>query len=109
MQVMGGNCGGIIASYVYLTRDSPRYVVILSCVSSISILTAIRFIKGHSLLIGIVGMAFFLTLFMTTYLRFENARRDKVAIERGEKIFTEEEILAHMELADNAPGFRYTV
>jgi hypothetical protein len=26
MQVMGGNCGGIIASYVYLTRDSPRYV-----------------------------------------------------------------------------------
>jgi MFS family permease len=24
MQVMGGNCGGIIASYVYLTRDSPR-------------------------------------------------------------------------------------
>ncbi|EPE25319.1 MFS general substrate transporter [Glarea lozoyensis ATCC 20868] len=91
MQVMGGNCGGIIASYVYLTRDSPR------------------FIKGHSLLIGIVGMAFFLTLFMTTYLRFENARRDKVASERGEKIYTEEEILAHMELADNAPGFRYTV
>ncbi|EKD12348.1 high-affinity nicotinic acid transporter [Drepanopeziza brunnea f. sp. 'multigermtubi' MB_m1] len=25
MQVMGGNCGGIIASYVYLTRDSPRH------------------------------------------------------------------------------------
>jgi hypothetical protein len=24
MQVMGGNCGGIIASYVYLTKDSPR-------------------------------------------------------------------------------------
>jgi len=37
MQVMGGNCGGIIASYVYLTRDSPRFV------------------KGHSILIGFVG------------------------------------------------------
>jgi hypothetical protein len=37
MQVMGGNCGGIIASYVYLTRDGPR------------------FITGHSILIGIVG------------------------------------------------------
>lgn len=37
MQVMGGNCGGIIASYVYLTRDGPRYVT------------------GHSILIGIVG------------------------------------------------------
>jgi MFS family permease len=37
MQVMGGNCGGIIASYVYLSRDGPRYV------------------KGHSILIGFVG------------------------------------------------------
>lgn len=26
MQVMGGNCGGIIASYVYLSRDGPRYL-----------------------------------------------------------------------------------
>lgn len=31
MQVMGGNCGGIIASYVYLTRDSPRYVAFHPC------------------------------------------------------------------------------
>jgi MFS family permease len=37
MQVMGGNCGGIIASYVYLSRDGPRYI------------------KGHSILIGFVG------------------------------------------------------
>ena len=36
MQVMGGNCGGIIASYVYLTRDGPRYIT------------------GHSILIGFV-------------------------------------------------------
>lgn len=36
MQVMGGNCGGIIASYVYLTPDGPRYI------------------KGHSILIGFV-------------------------------------------------------
>ncbi len=25
MQVMGGNCGGIIASYVYLSKNGPRY------------------------------------------------------------------------------------
>jgi cyanate permease len=37
MQVMGGNCGGIIASYVYLSRDGPRFVV------------------GHSILIAIVA------------------------------------------------------
>ena len=36
MQVMGGNCGGIIASYVYLTRVSPRFKT------------------GHSILIGFV-------------------------------------------------------
>lgn len=34
MQVMGGNCGGIIASYVYISRDGPRFVT------------------GHSILIG---------------------------------------------------------
>jgi MFS family permease len=36
MQVMGGNCGGIIASYVYLSRDGPRFRV------------------GHGILIGVV-------------------------------------------------------
>lgn len=38
MQVMGGNCGGIVASYVYLTKDGPRYI------------------KGHSILIGSVRL-----------------------------------------------------
>lgn len=37
MQVMGGNCGGIVASYVYLSADGPRYI------------------KGHSILIGFIG------------------------------------------------------
>lgn len=37
MQVMGGNCGGIVASYVYLSTDGPRYI------------------KGHSILIGFIG------------------------------------------------------
>ncbi|PBP17332.1 hypothetical protein BUE80_DR011898 [Diplocarpon rosae] len=90
MQVMGGNCGGIIASYVYLTRDGPRYI------------------KGHALLIGIIGMAFFLTLFLNMYLRFENARRDKAERDMGTE-YSEGEKRAHMELADNAPWFRYTV
>lgn len=37
MQVMGGNCGGVVASYVYLSADGPRYV------------------RGHSILIGFTG------------------------------------------------------
>lgn len=91
MQVMGGNCGGIIASYVYLTRDSPR------------------FIKGHSLLIGIISMAFCLSLFMTVYLRRENARRDALAAVAERSDYSDEEKLEQMEIADNAPWFRYTV
>lgn len=91
MQVMGGNCGGIIASYVYLTKDSPRFV------------------KGHSILIGFISMAFFLTLFMTIFLRRENAHRDKLAGESGPVSLTDEQKLLEAEIADDAPWFRYTV
>ncbi|PVH90866.1 hypothetical protein DM02DRAFT_722491 [Periconia macrospinosa] len=91
MQVMGGNCGGIIASYVYLTRDAPR------------------FITGHSILIGFVSVAFFLTFFMSTWCRLENAKRDKAALEAGAQEVTEEQKVLERELADNVPWFRYTV
>ncbi|KAK3317016.1 high-affinity nicotinic acid transporter [Apodospora peruviana] len=91
MQVMGGNCGGIVASYVYLTRDGPR------------------FIPGHSILIGFVSMAFFLTLFMTTWCSRENARRDQVAAGAGSpEELTEEQKMLERELADDVPWFRYT-
>jgi hypothetical protein len=90
MQVMGGNCGGIIASYVYLSRDGPR------------------FITGHSILIGFVGMAFFLTSFMTLWCRKENARRD-AAMGGGQQGLTEEQKALERELADDVPWFRFTV
>jgi len=90
MQVMGGNCGGIVASYVYLSRDGPR------------------FITGHSILIGFVGMAFFLTSFMTLWCRKENARRD-AAMGGGQQDLTEEQKALERELADDVPWFRFTV
>ncbi|CAG8953906.1 hypothetical protein HYFRA_00010867 [Hymenoscyphus fraxineus] len=86
MQVMGGNCGGIIASYVYLSRDGPRYTT------------------GHGLLLAIIGTAFFLTAFMTVYLRLENRRRDKVLAESPSTSGTNLE-----DEADNALWFRYVV
>ncbi|KAI1763072.1 MFS general substrate transporter [Hypoxylon sp. FL1150] len=91
MQVMGGNCGGIIASYVYLNRDAPRYVV------------------GHSILIGFIGMAFVLTLFMTIWCRRENARRDVLAKETVGKVLSSEQKTLERELADDVLWFRYTV
>ncbi|KAK8140201.1 hypothetical protein PG984_000267 [Apiospora sp. TS-2023a] len=92
MQVMGGNCGGIIASYVYLTPDGPRYI------------------KGHSILIGFVVMSFFLTLFMITWFRRENARRDALTQQQiGDQELTEEQKKMERELADNVPWFRYSI
>ncbi|OTB08051.1 hypothetical protein M426DRAFT_317566 [Hypoxylon sp. CI-4A] len=91
MQVMGGNCGGIIASYVYLARDSPRYIV------------------GHSILIGFVGMAFVLTSFMTTWCRKENARRDAALEEVVAQESTAEQKTLERELADGVSWFRYIV
>ncbi|KAJ8117011.1 hypothetical protein OPT61_g1696 [Boeremia exigua] len=85
LQVMGGNCGGIIASYVYISRDGPRYI------------------KGHCLLIAIIAVAFCLTFFMSTWSRLENARRDKIMQERGTQNLTEEQRLQERELADNVP------
>lgn len=65
------------------------------------------FIKGHSILIGIVGCAFFLTFFMTTYCRLENKRRDALGSARtGTESESDEEA---KELADNVAWFRYTV
>lgn len=54
-------------------------------------------------------MAFFLTLFMTTYLRWENARRDRVAAETGTFTMTQVQQLREVEKADGATWFRYTV
>ena len=54
-------------------------------------------------------MAFFLTLFMSTWCRLENARRDKIAAEQGERELTDDQKRMEQELADNVPWFRYTV
>ena len=54
------------------------------------------------------SMAFFLTFFMSTWCRMENARRDKIALEAGAQELNEEQKLLERELADNVPWFRYT-
>jgi hypothetical protein len=54
------------------------------------------------------SMAFFLTFFMSTWCRLENARRDKIALEVGTQELTVEQKALERELADNVPWFRYT-
>lgn len=46
---------------------------------------------------------------MTIWYRLENARRDRVSDEVGRLDLNVEQQALELELADNAPFFRYTV
>ncbi|OIW31415.1 MFS general substrate transporter [Coniochaeta ligniaria NRRL 30616] len=89
MHVGFGNLGGTISGYLFLARDGPRYL------------------PGHSTLLAFQFMACCLSIFMTTYLRRENARRDREYKPPAD--YTEEERVAEREKGDNATFFRYTV
>jgi hypothetical protein len=54
-------------------------------------------------------MAFFLTFFMSTWCRLENAKRDKVSMQMGDRELTDDQKMLERELADSVPWFRYTV
>ncbi|KAK0702467.1 high-affinity nicotinic acid transporter [Apiosordaria backusii] len=92
MQVMGGNCGGIIAAYVYKGTDAPRFV------------------KGHAILLGFISLSIVLTLGMTLWCRRENARRDslQVAMPADDKDGPLEG-RREDDFADYVPWFRYQV
>jgi hypothetical protein len=89
MHVGVGNLGGTISGYLFLARDGPRYL------------------PGYGTLLGCQIMALVLSIFMTIYLRRENARRDREYKAPSE--YTEEERVAEREKGDNATFFRYTV
>jgi hypothetical protein len=84
-----GNLGGIIAGFIYLSKDSPKFT------------------RGHAILIGLLTMSTCLQIFMTLYLRRENKRRD--AEYKAPELYTPEEKAAEREKGDNASFFRYTV
>lgn len=54
-------------------------------------------------------MAFTLTLFLTTWCKRENARRDKISRPLSVHELTAEQKEQERELADTVPWFRYTV
>lgn len=89
MHVGFGNLGGLMAAYLYRAKDKPHYYT------------------GHGTLMGCEAMACVLSIFMTVYLRRENARRDGEYKPPHE--YTEAEREAEREKGDNATFFRYTV
>jgi len=89
MQVGIGNLGGCISAYLYLPKDSPHYR------------------HGHGAAVGLCAMSAILSLFMTIYLRRENARRDRE--HKRPEAYTIAEKEAERHLGDNATFFRYVV
>ncbi|KAK7948646.1 uncharacterized protein PG986_009532 [Apiospora aurea] len=89
MHVGFGNLGGVIAGFIYQAKDKPMYY------------------PGHGTLIATEIMSLVLCIFMTLYLRRENARRDHEYKAPSE--YTTEERLLEREKGDNASYFRYTI
>ncbi|GKU05979.1 high-affinity nicotinic acid transporter [Fusarium langsethiae] len=89
MNVSCGNVGGVIAAYLFLAKDAPRYF------------------PGFGTLLGLQIMALVLSIWMAIHLRRENARRD--AVHKDPSLYTEAEKHAEREKGDNATFFRYTI
>lgn len=81
--------GGAVSGFVFRPSDGPRYL------------------SGHLALVGTLSMSLVLSVFMTIYLRWENARRDAEHKPLAE--YTYEDKMRESERGDDATFFRYTV
>ncbi|KAK7403501.1 hypothetical protein QQX98_010731 [Neonectria punicea] len=89
MQIGFGNLGGAVAGFIYRQEDAPHYRA------------------GHGTLIATLCMSCGLAIFMTWYLRKENARRDREYKAPSEYTLAEMELEA--DKGDDATFFRYTI
>ncbi|KAF4462502.1 hypothetical protein FALBO_10682 [Fusarium albosuccineum] len=89
MHVGFGNLGGAVSGFVYRKDDGPHYR------------------SGHATLVGTTAMSCILSIFMTIYLRRENARRDST--HKAPHEYTRAEKEMEQDSGDNATFFRYTV
>ncbi|KAH7021930.1 major facilitator superfamily transporter [Ilyonectria destructans] len=89
MHIGFGNLGGMIAGFMFQSKYSPE------------------FYPGYGAVIGFLTMSLIGSIFMTTYLRRENARRDREYKSPSE--YTVEEMMAERGKGDDATFFRYTI
>ncbi|KAJ5038641.1 uncharacterized protein L3040_006322 [Drepanopeziza brunnea f. sp. 'multigermtubi'] len=89
IQIGFGNCGGVIASFIYRNQDAPRYYL------------------GHGTCLGFLGMSFILILAQMAILKFINKRRDKD--HPHPSTYTTEMKVAERDNGDQASFFRYTI
>ncbi|KAK0704319.1 MFS transporter-like protein [Lasiosphaeris hirsuta] len=79
------NCSAFIGTFIYLQRDSPKYVL------------------GHSINLGALALTLALSCVQIAYLRWENGKRDRG--DRDERLVQRD---AHR-LGHRHPRFRYTL
>lgn len=86
LQIGLGNCGGIIASNIFVTREAPTYLT------------------GYSVGIGAIGLGFISCTAFFAWCVFENKKRDRG--ERDHRLNLPQEELIN--LGDDHPAFRFT-
>lgn len=89
MQIGFGNCGGVIASFVYRSKDLPRYFL------------------GHGIIMGFLLMSLILIVLQFFVLSTINRKRD--AENQNPAEYTNEQKYAEMDKGDNASYFRYSI
>jgi len=88
LQLTIGNASGIMAPFIYPTREGPRYV------------------KGHAITLSMVAMTTCIYIFMWTYLTKVNKQRAEGKIDKKHEGLSEDELA---ELGDDSPRFRYVI
>lgn len=89
MQIGIGNCGGVIASFVYRNVDRPRYFI------------------GHGVILAFLVMSFTLVVFQMFLLSYINKKRTE---QHGDPaLYTQDMRRTEMDKGDQATFFRYAI
>ncbi|KAF3034338.1 hypothetical protein E8E12_006148 [Didymella heteroderae] len=88
LQLTIGNSSGIMAPFIYTTREGPRYI------------------RGHAVTLALVAMAVLIYVLMWTYFLKINKQRAEGKVEKKHEGLSEDELA---ELGDDSPHFRYVI
>jgi MFS family permease len=89
MQIGFGNCGGVIASFIYRNQDKPRYFV------------------GHGTILAFLGLALIFIVLQMFILNTINKKRDEQY--GAPENYTSDMRRAEMDRGDQASFFRYSL
>ena len=84
LQIAIANCAAFVATFTYLTKDAPDYVL------------------GHSINIGALALCMITVVSGILYCRWENRKRDRG--DRDTRLSGNEALLGHRH-----PHYRYTI